>query len=56
MKSSEPNRGGRPALPEDQRTVVTSIRLTPARNAKLRLLGSAWLNRCIDRAKVEKKA
>lgn len=42
---------GRPALPEDQRTVTSTIRLTPARWEKLRRLGAAWLSKAIDRAK-----
>lgn len=47
-----PGRGqGRPALPEDERTVPGSIRLTPARWEKLRRLGTAWLSKAIDRAK-----
>lgn len=42
---------GRKALPEDQRTKPYSVRLTEARIAKLKLLGSRWLNAAIDRAK-----
>ena len=42
---------GRPALPEDEKTVPGSIRLTPSRWAKLRRLGMAWLSRAIDRAR-----
>lgn len=42
---------GRPALPEEEKTVTTSVRVTLARREKLRRLGSAWLNRAIDRAK-----
>jgi len=42
---------GRPALPEEEKTVTTSVRVTPARRDKLRRLGSAWLNKAIDRAK-----
>ena len=44
-------RRGRPALPDELRTVHGSIRLTPVRWAKLRLLGTAWLSQSIDRAK-----
>ena len=48
----EETRGrGRPALPDDQKTVTGSVRLTPARWAKLRRLGAAWLGKAIDRAK-----
>lgn len=46
---------GRKPLPEDQRTKPYSVRLTEARIAKLKLLGSAWLNSAIDRAKVTPK-
>ncbi len=42
---------GRPALPDDQRTITSTIRLTPARWEKLRRLGTAWLSKAIDRAK-----
>ncbi len=47
-------RMGRPPLPEEQRAVNGSIRLTPDRWAKLRELGTGWLNKAIDRAKVPK--
>ena len=42
---------GRPTLPEDEKTVTGSVRLTPLRWAKLRRLGTAWLSRAVDRAK-----
>lgn len=42
---------GRPALPEDQRTLAKTIRLTPSRWEKLRRLGTAWLGAAIDKAK-----
>ena len=42
---------GRPALPEDERTVPGSVRLTPARWEKLRRLGVAWLAKAIDKAR-----
>jgi hypothetical protein len=42
---------GRPALPEDEKAVPGSVRLTPSRWAKLRRLGAAWLAKAIDRAK-----
>lgn len=47
-----PGRGqGRKRLPEGERTVVATVRLTPARRAKLRRLGARWLAKAIDRAK-----
>lgn len=46
---------GRPALPEDMRTVPGTVRLTPARWEKLRLLGAAWLAGAIDKAKLPKE-
>jgi hypothetical protein len=42
---------GRPALPDDERAIVGSIRLTAERWAKLRRLGAAWLAARIDRAR-----
>lgn len=54
---SESNRGGagrgqgRKALPEDEKAVPGSVRLTPARWAKLRKLGAGWLAKAIDRAR-----
>lgn len=39
---------GRPSLPDDLRTVVVSVRLTPARRDKLRSLGSSWLSSVLD--------
>lgn len=44
-------RQGRRALPVEKKTVPGSVRLTPARWAKLRRLGSGWLARAIDRAR-----
>lgn len=47
-----PGRGqGRHPLPEDERTVVVTVRLTPARRDKLRRLGAAWLAKAVDRAR-----
>lgn len=43
-----PCKGGRPVLPPDQRTVVTSVRLTPAQRDKLRALGPKWLPRKLN--------
>jgi hypothetical protein len=42
---------GRPPLPEEERKVNGSVRLTPARWAKLRRLGMGWLSKAVDRAK-----
>lgn len=42
---------GRPALPPDEQTKPRSVRLTDARWEKLKLLGSEWLNKAIDKAK-----
>lgn len=44
-------RMGRPPLPADEKAATGSLRLTPARWAKLRRLGMPWLNHAIDRAK-----
>lgn len=45
-------KGGRKALPPEEKAIPGSVRLTPARWQKLRRLGSEWLNRVIDRAKL----
>jgi hypothetical protein len=50
-KPADAKRLGRPALPDDEKTVPGSVRLTPARWEKLRRLGAAWLAKAIDRAK-----
>jgi len=42
---------GRKPLPEEEKAVPGSVRLTPARWEKLRRLGTAWLAKAIDRAK-----
>ncbi|WP_162593944.1 hypothetical protein [Variovorax sp. PBL-E5] len=52
QEMEERARIGRPPLPEDQKAVTSSLRLTPARWLKLRQLGMAWLNRAIDKAKL----
>lgn len=49
--TDKPTRG-RPPKPADQQTKPYSVRLTDARIAKLKALGSDWLNRAIDRAKI----
>ncbi len=41
---------GRPRKPEDERTVVATVRLKPAHKARLRALGAAWLARQLDAA------
>ena len=47
-----PGRGqGRKPLPEDERTVVVTVRLTPARRDKLRRLVAHWLAKAVHRAK-----
>ena len=51
QEREERARIGRPPLPEDQKAVTSSLRLTPARWEKLRRLGMPWLNRVIDKAK-----
>lgn len=51
-KRGGPGRGqGRKPLPEGERTLVVTVRLTPARRYKLRRLGSAWLSKAIDMAR-----
>jgi len=42
---------GRKPLPPDQKTRPYSVRLTEARIEKLKMLGSEWLNKAIDKAK-----
>jgi hypothetical protein len=44
-------RMGRPPLPEEEKKVNGSVRLTPKRWAKLRRLGMDWLAKAIDKAK-----
>lgn len=47
----EQARMGRPPLPDEERKVNGSVRLTAERWAKLRRLGMVWLSKAIDRAK-----
>jgi hypothetical protein len=47
-------RRGRPTLPEGEKAIARSIRLTPARWDKLRRLGMDWLSKAIDKAKEPK--
>lgn len=54
QEREEAKRRGRPTLPEDQKATSGSLRLTPARWAKLRRLGMAWLHKAIDKAKEPK--
>jgi hypothetical protein len=49
--TDKPTRG-RPPKHADQQTKPYSVRLTPERIAKLKMLKSAWLNGAIDRAKL----
>jgi len=54
QKSSRGGAGrgqGRKPLPENERTVVVTVRLTPARRDKLRRLGAHWLAKAVDRAR-----
>jgi hypothetical protein len=51
-KTNTPKTRGRPAVPVDQKAVPGSIRLTPVRWEKLRALGSEWLAKAIDAAKL----
>jgi len=47
-----PGRGqGRKPLTDEERAVVVTVRLTPARRDKLRRLGAHWLAKAVDRAK-----
>lgn len=43
---------GRKALPPEEATKPRSVRLNDARWAKLKLLGTAWLEARIDKAKL----
>jgi hypothetical protein len=56
MKDKTPRPQGRPALPPAQKTRPYSVRLTAARIEKLKLLGSEWLNKAIDKAKDPEKS
>lgn len=44
------NKGGRPALPPEQKLVVVPVRLTEAQKAKLRRIGVQRLRDWLDRA------
>ena len=54
----EPKRIGRPPVPPDQRSDKRprSVRLGDAHWAKLQTLGTEWLERAIDRAKLKSDA
>jgi len=41
---------GRKPLPDEERTIVVTVRLTPARRDKFRRLGAHWLAKAVDRA------
>ena len=53
--SNNPKGAGRKPLPIEEKTTAGSVRLTPARWVKLRLLGAAWLAMAIDRARLPTK-
>lgn len=60
QQAEEPQRRGRPVgsgvlAPED-RTKPRSVRLNDARWDKLKVLGTEWLERAIDRARVPDEA
>ena len=42
---------GRKPMPDEERTIVVTVRLTPARRDKLRRLGASWLAKAVDRAR-----
>lgn len=49
---TDKNKGGRPALPDSQRSEVRSVRMTQDQWEKfMRLGGAKWLRRSIGRAK-----
>lgn len=54
MTAPQPKKMGRPvggALPPEQQTKPRTVRLSEARWARLKELGTGWLERQIDRAK-----
>lgn len=53
MLETQPKRRGRPPVPPEQRSDAKprSVRLSEDRWAKLKALGTEWLERQIDRAK-----
>jgi hypothetical protein len=55
MTTSQPKRPrGRPIVPESERLIAGSIRLTAAQWLKLAALGDGvWLRKAIDRAKIK---
>lgn len=56
MAAPTPKRRGRPPVPEDRKAATLkpprTVRLDDERWARLRALGTEWLERQIDRAKV----
>lgn len=51
MNSEPKNKGGRPALPEDQRKVQRSIRLRPSHWDKIDAAGKDEFEKLLDRWK-----
>lgn len=51
MKTKPKHPGGRPKLPEEQRLIQRSIRLSAEQWAKIDIGGLDWLRKLIDRAK-----
>lgn len=53
---SEPKKRGRPAVPDERKAATLkpprTIRLDDARWAKLRTLGTAWLEQQIDKVRL----
>lgn len=50
-EQASPKKMGRPPLPPGERKTNRSVRLSDAHWAKLRALGTDWLERALDRAK-----
>ncbi|MEJ7085226.1 hypothetical protein [Ralstonia solanacearum] len=51
METKPKHPGGRPKLPDDQRLVQRSIRLSAEQWAKIDLYGLEWLRQLIQRGK-----
>jgi hypothetical protein len=51
METKNKHPGGRPKLPDDQKLVARSIRLSPEHWAKIDQYGLKWLRQVIQRAK-----
>lgn len=52
-EQAAPKRMGRPPLPAGERKANRSVRLSDEHWAKLRALGTDWLERALDRAKAK---